>query len=286
MKITCPECGFSGNVKDELIPENGRNIGCPKCKKNFFVEKEAGFTLGDESDVPPNDHTPKPKKSSKPVVKTPLLKEKNKSYLIPFIIVCVIITIPLYVVGSCVNSCSPDTKPNVVKKEKPKPSKPKVTKPKEIPKKYIIVLKDDSKIECVSYREEEGKFYYDNGAGIEGFVNVDFVLKILEGDEVVYRKKTKEELRNEQIEKRKNQIERNFSAWDGSHRGLTKLIKKAMNDPSSYKHVEIVYWDMGDHLIVKTTFRGKNAFGAVIKNWVKAKVDLDGNVIEIISQGS
>jgi hypothetical protein len=58
-----------------------------------------------------------------------------------------------------------------------------------------------------------------------------------------------------------------------------------MNDPDSYDHVETRYSDKGDHLIVKTTFRGKNAFGGVVKNWVIAKVDLNGNVIEVISQG-
>lgn len=87
-----------------------------------------------------------------------------------------------------------------------------------------------------------------------------------------------------QEEIRKDQLQKHFSAWDGSHRGLTKLIKKSMNDPASYDHVETVYWDKGDHLVVKTTFRGKNAFGGVVKNWVMAKVDLNGNVIEIISQ--
>lgn len=90
--------------------------------------------------------------------------------------------------------------------------------------------------------------------------------------------KTQEELRKERLEK-------GFSAWDGSHRGLTKVIKASMNDPDSYDHVETVYWDKGDHLIVRTTFRGKNAFGGVVKNWVKAKVDMDGNVIAVIEQG-
>lgn len=88
-----------------------------------------------------------------------------------------------------------------------------------------------------------------------------------------------------QEEIRKDEIGKNFSGWDGSHRGLTKVIKKSMNDPSSYEHDETVYWDKGDHLIVKTTFRGKNAFGGIVKNTVMAKVDLNGNVIEIISQG-
>lgn len=81
---------------------------------------------------------------------------------------------------------------------------------------------------------------------------------------------------------RKKKIESLFSAWDGSHRGLERLIKKTMNDPDSYDHVETVYWDRGSYLIVKTTFRGKNAFGGVVVNWVKAKVDLNGNVISIV----
>jgi hypothetical protein len=89
--------------------------------------------------------------------------------------------------------------------------------------------------------------------------------------------KTQEEIHKEQIEK-------SFT-WDGSHIGLTALIKKTMNDPDSYKHVETVYSDKGDHLVVKTTFRGKNKFGGVVTNWVMAKVELNGNVIEVLSQG-
>ena len=80
---------------------------------------------------------------------------------------------------------------------------------------------------------------------------------------------------------RKKQIEEAFSPWDGSHKGLTKVIKKSMNDPKSYDHDKTVYADMGDYLIVTTTFRGKNAFGGVIKNTWRAKCDLDGNVIEV-----
>ena len=85
---------------------------------------------------------------------------------------------------------------------------------------------------------------------------------------------------------RKERLEKGFSSlWDGSHRELTKVIKGSMNDPGSYEQVETVYWDMGDHLVVRTTFRGKNAFGGVVSNWVKAKADLDGNVLEVIEQG-
>jgi len=88
-----------------------------------------------------------------------------------------------------------------------------------------------------------------------------------------------------QKETRKEQIEKIFSVWDGSNYGLTKHIKRSMNDPDSYEHVETVYWDKGDYLLVKTTFRGKNAFGGVVKNWVTAKVNLQGNVTGVISKG-
>jgi len=89
----------------------------------------------------------------------------------------------------------------------------------------------------------------------------------------------------EKDKKRKRRIEGGFSVWDGSHRELTKVIKASMNDPKSYKHVDTVYWDQGDYLIIRTTFRGKNAFGGVVVNWVEVKADLDGHVLEIIEWG-
>ncbi len=85
-------------------------------------------------------------------------------------------------------------------------------------------------------------------------------------------------------EQRIEMIEDQFSSWDGSHSELTKVIKKSMNDPKSYDHVETVYFDMGDHLIVNTTFRGENAFGGIVKNTIKAKISIDGENIEILEQ--
>jgi hypothetical protein len=84
---------------------------------------------------------------------------------------------------------------------------------------------------------------------------------------------------------RQIEVEKQFSSWDGSHPKLTEMIKNAMNDPDSYDHVETIYWDMGDYLIVRTTYRVKNAFGGVVKNFVKAKVDMNGNVLEIVDEG-
>lgn len=85
-------------------------------------------------------------------------------------------------------------------------------------------------------------------------------------------------------EVRREMLESGFSFWDGSHIELTRLIKKAMNDPGSYEHVETTYIDRGDYLVVTTTFRGRNAFGALVKNSVTAHARLDGSVIAIVEQ--
>lgn len=58
-----------------------------------------------------------------------------------------------------------------------------------------------------------------------------------------------------------------------------------MYDPSSFRHIETFYIDKGEYLIVITKFRGKNAFGAYVINTVTAKVDLNGNILEIIDWG-
>lgn len=85
---------------------------------------------------------------------------------------------------------------------------------------------------------------------------------------------------------RQIKLEKQFSAWDGSHIELTKIIKKAMNDPDSYEHVETKYWDMKDHIVVRETYSGKNAFGGRVKNWVKAQFDDDGNLLKIMEEGN
>ena len=88
----------------------------------------------------------------------------------------------------------------------------------------------------------------------------------------------------EEIENRKEDLEKQFSPYDGSHNGLTELIKKNMPDPESYEHVETRFSDKGDHIFVVTKFRGKNGFGGYVFQTVSANVDFKGNVIEILSQ--
>lgn len=88
----------------------------------------------------------------------------------------------------------------------------------------------------------------------------------------------------EKQKKEQKKLENQFSAWDGSHQNLTKMIKQAMNDPDSYEHVETKYWDMNDHLVIMTKYRGKNAFGGKVLGMVKAKVSMNGDILEIIEQ--
>lgn len=74
-------------------------------------------------------------------------------------------------------------------------------------------------------------------------------------------------------------IQEQFSGYDGSHRKFERLIKQAMNDPSSYDHVETRYIDNGSYIRVFCTFRGKNAFGGLVKNTKVADFDIAGNFL-------
>ncbi len=84
-------------------------------------------------------------------------------------------------------------------------------------------------------------------------------------------------------ENRKKRIESQFK-WNGAHRNLERFVKNAMHDPDSYEHAKTVYWEGKDHLVVDMTYRGKNGFGGVVKNFIMVKVSLDGRILEILDQ--
>ncbi len=79
-------------------------------------------------------------------------------------------------------------------------------------------------------------------------------------------------------------IERQFSKWDGSHIKLEKKIKRGMHDPDSYEHIETRYIDKGSQLILTTSFRGANTYGAIVLNTVTAKVGLNGDILDVITE--
>jgi hypothetical protein len=98
-----------------------------------------------------------------------------------------------------------------------------------------------------------------------------------------YTDKLDEKKRQEEAEEeRRNRFKAQFSAWDGSHRNLERFVKQTMHNPDSYEHVETTYGDRGGHLLVRTVFRGTNAFGGVVRNSVTAKVSLDGQILSIV----
>ena len=79
----------------------------------------------------------------------------------------------------------------------------------------------------------------------------------------------------------------NVSAWDGSYRPLTSMIKESLNDDSSYDHVSTsirFVLNKDQHAVVKTIFRAKNAYGAVVKDSVTARVNIQTGEIEKILQ--
>lgn len=84
-------------------------------------------------------------------------------------------------------------------------------------------------------------------------------------------------------EKRKNKtlFKNQFSSWDGSNRYLTDYIKQNMHDDDSYEHVGTVYREYSDYIIVETSFRGNNSFGAKVLQTVKAKIAANGVILEV-----
>lgn len=84
---------------------------------------------------------------------------------------------------------------------------------------------------------------------------------------------------------RRNEISKCFSVWNGSHIKLRELVKSNMNDPNSFEHVETLYSDYGDTLIVSMRYRGKNRFGGVVPGFIKVRtLTKTCDVIQILEQ--
>ena len=82
--------------------------------------------------------------------------------------------------------------------------------------------------------------------------------------------------------KHHNHVIKQFSSWSGEHYNSVKLIKKSMNDPESYDHVETKYTDLSKNgLKVFTKFRGKNLYGGVVTQTYVTFIDTLGNVTKI-----
>lgn len=74
---------------------------------------------------------------------------------------------------------------------------------------------------------------------------------------------------------------KNISAWDGSNPKLERAIKKSMNNPDSYEHVQTTFSYKKDKVIATMIYRGNNAFGAKVLGKVLGIFDYDGNLTDI-----
>lgn len=81
---------------------------------------------------------------------------------------------------------------------------------------------------------------------------------------------------------RSEQVQALFFA-DGTNYEVIKLVKKNMNDPKSFEHVETSYADNGADVVVFMKFRGNNAFGAkVLSEAVASVAPATGEVTNLV----
>ena len=112
-----------------------------------------------------------------------------------------------------------------------------------------------------------------------------------DSDEVAKLNKQKEEkakpvlteAEKREIE-RKEKIQSQFHFWDGRHINLAEKIKESLHSPDSFKHVKTTYRDAGDHLIVSTWYKASNLYGVILEGYVMAKINLEGEIMEILME--
>lgn len=87
----------------------------------------------------------------------------------------------------------------------------------------------------------------------------------------------------QEIEYTEEDIEKQFSKWDGSHIKLEEYLVSKLKNPDSYEHVKSEYAERKTYLEVKLTYRGTNSYNAIVTSSISAKCDLKtGQVLEII----
>ena len=88
------------------------------------------------------------------------------------------------------------------------------------------------------------------------------------------KEKEKAEKAKKEAEKaREDELNKYFSAWDGSNTELVNYVKANMNNPDSFEHVETLFKDHGDGFRIIMTFRGKNAFNGTVTHKVMARLN-------------
>jgi hypothetical protein len=81
---------------------------------------------------------------------------------------------------------------------------------------------------------------------------------------------------------RKSNMDALLSDVDGSLPTLVTYVKKQMENPNSFEHVETGWMDKGDFLQVRMIYRGENMYGAIVTNTIVAECSRSGKVLRVI----
>ncbi|MCY3770633.1 MAG: hypothetical protein OXG98_01215 [Gemmatimonadetes bacterium] len=84
-------------------------------------------------------------------------------------------------------------------------------------------------------------------------------------------------------------VDAQFSPWDGSHRVLVEAVKKTLNDPGSFEHLETktmrgTGWP--ETFVVRMEYTAKNAFGGRVRKFVLVEVTGEtGRIVQVFDEG-
>lgn len=95
-----------------------------------------------------------------------------------------------------------------------------------------------------------------------------------------------QQLESARVYWRQSRINEQFSGYDGRHYNLVSTVKDNMNDPGSFEHVKTqygIYEKDSNKIVLYMEYRGKNAFGALVKDNITAIADLNGNILELLN---
>ncbi|WP_338814057.1 hypothetical protein V9L05_01285 [Bernardetia sp. Wsw4-3y2] len=75
-----------------------------------------------------------------------------------------------------------------------------------------------------------------------------------------------------------------FSPYDGSHINFEYDLKGLLKDSDSYEHIETKIVEFSEDMqfmTIITKYKARNSFGGMVVEYKKAKIDLDGNTVEV-----
>lgn len=83
------------------------------------------------------------------------------------------------------------------------------------------------------------------------------------------------------VKTREEKIKAQFDLATGSHHALEYYVKKHLQVPSSYVHIDTQFSEGENSLIVITKYRSNPKFGGETEGIIKAQVSLDGHILHV-----